>query len=291
MKEKKQELTIFAALPVLEAAVRHNSFTKAAREFGLSQSALSRRIQGLEQDLGVVLFARQGRSITLTEEGRRMADAARASINLIAAARQTEERGLQGTLRVGVLPSLASCWLAPRLHRFCAHHPDLKLRVETIHADFRDAHKDPVTWDPSEFDLVITRGHGGWRSLHATKLTSERMIAVHAPDMIGTQRLGHSTRTGAWSAYLTENDLKLDMTQPALVFEHYHMIVEAARVGAGVGLVPEMLVSNDLEQGRLIRYGKPVASGASYYALTVARSADHPSVSGFVEWIKCEAGR
>jgi hypothetical protein len=77
MQNDSRKLAIFGALPVLEAAVRHNSFTKAAREFGLTQSALSRRIQGLERDLGVVLFARRGRSITLTEDGARIAGIAR----------------------------------------------------------------------------------------------------------------------------------------------------------------------------------------------------------------------
>ena len=157
MQNDTRKLAIFGALPVLEAAVRHNSFTKAAREFGLTQSALSRRIQGLERDLGVVLFARKGRSITLTDDGARLADAARASLELIESAQHRSNADLSGTLTVGVLPSLASCWLIPHLSQFCSKYPDLQVRVETIDADFREDHKDPVTWDPSSLDVVATR--------------------------------------------------------------------------------------------------------------------------------------
>jgi LysR family glycine cleavage system transcriptional activator len=285
MQTTNRDLAIFAALPVLEAAVRHNSFTKAAREFGLTQSALSRRIQGLERDLGIVLFARRGRSITLTEEGARLAEATQASLNLIETARHDLGSVLSGTVRIGVLPSLGSYWLTPRLQDFCDQHPDVHLRVEVIDADFREGHKDPVTWDPSSLDVVITRGHGGWRSLIATKLFGEEMVAVRSPDTQSQKRIGHSTRTGAWQAYLDVIPIDIDPA-PTLVFEHFHMIIEAARAGAGIGLVPLPLVSSYLRKGDLITCGKSVPSGASYYSLASARSANRPSTAAFIKWLE-----
>lgn len=285
MQSDSRTLAIFGALPVLEAAVRHNSFTKAAREFGLSQSALSRRIQGLERDLGVVIFARRGRSITLTEAGARIADAARASLDLVETAQYQPDASLSGTLTVGVLPSLASCWLIPRLSAFRAEHPDLQVRIETIDADFRDDHKDPVTWDPSSLDVVVTRGRGGWRSLVATKLFDEAMIAVKSVAPDADVRLGHSTRTGAWQAYIDETGVQIDLSRPALVFEHYFMVREAARAGNGVGLLPSILVENDLKMGELIGCGPPALSGASYYALSADRSAKRTTTKAFVHWL------
>lgn len=285
MQSDSRTLAIFGALPVLEAAVRHNSFTKAAREFGLSQSALSRRIQGLERDLGVVIFARRGRSITLTEAGARIADAARASLDLVETAQYQPDASLSGTLTVGVLPSLASCWLIPRLSAFRAEHPDLQVRIETIDADFRDDHKDPVTWDPSSLDVVVTRGRGGWRSLVATKLFDEVMIAVKSVAPDADVRLGHSTRTGAWQAYIDETGVQIDLSRPALVFEHYFMVREAARAGNGVGLLPSILVENDLKMGELIGCGPPALSGASYYALSADRSAKRTTTKAFVHWL------
>ena len=285
MQSDSRTLAIFGALPVLEAAVRHNSFTKAAREFGLSQSALSRRIQGLERDLGVVIFARRGRSITLTEAGARIADAARASLDLVETAQYQPDASLSGTLTVGVLPSLASCWLIPRLSAFRAEHPDLQVRIETIDADFRDDHKDPVTWDPSSLDVVVTRGRGGWRSLVATKLFDEVMIAVKSVAPDADVRLGHSTRTGAWQAYIDETGVQIDLSRPALVFEHYFMVREAARAGNGVGLLPSILVENDLKMGELIGCGPPALSGASYYAISADRSAKRTTTKAFVHWL------
>ncbi|OBY25666.1 LysR substrate-binding domain-containing protein [Leisingera sp. JC1] len=285
MQNDDRKLAIFGALPVLEAAVRHNSFTKAAREFGLTQSALSRRIQGLERDLGVVLFSRRGRSITLTKDGARLADAARASLDLLENARHQSEAGLTGTLTVGVLPSLASCWLIPRLSVFCAEHPYLQVRIETIDADFRDDHKDPVTWDPSSLDVVVTRGRGGWRSLVATKLFDEAMIAVRSPGFDVKERLGHSTRTGAWQAYIDETGVEINLSRPALVFEHYFMVREAVRVGHGVGLLPSVLVERDLETGELIACGPSALSGAGYYAISTDRNASRPTTAAFVNWL------
>lgn len=289
MKNTNRDLAIFAALPVLEAAVRHNSFTKAAREFGLTQSALSRRIQGLERDLGIVLFARRGRAIALTEEGSKLAEATRASLGLIETARHELGGTLSGTVRVGILPSLGSCWLTPRLADFCEQHPEIRLRIETIDADFRDGHKDPVTWDPSVLDVVITRGHGGWRSLTVTKLFDEVMIAVRSPTSQSRVKLGHSTRTGAWQAYLDKHSSNLGLAPASLVFEHFQMIVEAARAGAGVGLVPMPLISSDLALKRLTSCGNPVPSGAAYFALSSERIRSRPSTAAFIQWVKKEA--
>ncbi|SNR54201.1 LysR family transcriptional regulator [Puniceibacterium sediminis] len=289
MKNANRDLAIFAALPVLEAAVRHNSFTRAAREFGLTQSALSRRIQGLERDLGLVLFARRGRSITITHEGAKLAKAARASLDLIESARHDLGNEATGTVRVGILPSLGGFWLAPRLPDFCAKFPNVSLRVVNIDAEFQDGHKDPITWDPSSLDIVVTRGHGGWQSLTAKRLTQEYMIAVKRPDTPTNTKLGHSTRSGAWKAYIDASPQELQFAPPAVVFEHFYMIIEAARAGAGVALVPNILVSQDLSSGRLEACGPAQSTGASYYAVFSDRSAHRPSSAAFIEWLQKDA--
>ncbi len=285
MQSDPRTLAIFSALPVLEAAVRHGSFTKAAREFGISQSALSRRIQGLEQDLGITLFARRGRSISLTHDGARLADAARAALDLLEAARDQADIALAGTLTIGVLPSLGTCWLTPKLAEFRAAYPDIYLRLETIDADFREGHKDPVTWDPSVLDVVITRGHGGWPTLVATKLFDEQMIAASAQAPRENRRLGHSSRTGAWQAYLEKAGDVVKMDRPGLVFEHHYMVLEAARTGAGIGLLPLEIAAHDLENGTLIECGPAVPTGAAYYALTTHRNAERAAPAAFVDWL------
>lgn len=286
MQNAKKDSAIFAALPVLEAVVRQGSFTHAAREFGLTQSAVSRRIQGLESDLGIALFTRRGRSIAITDEGLKLAQAARASFDLIEAARHDLGREAIGTVRVGVLPSLGSCWLTPRLPDFCEKFPSVSLRIENIDADFREVHKDPVTWDPSILDVVITRGFGGWRSLASAKLANEFMVPVRSQSASTTIKLGHSSRSGAWKAYTDAVTMDIDLKPAALVFEHFHMIIEAARSGAGVALVPDIFVSRDLDVGRLAACGPVQSTGASYYAVFSDRSARRPSSAAFIEWLK-----
>lgn len=283
-REQDRNLAIFAALPVLEAAARHGSFTRAAREFGLTQGALSRRIQGLERDLGLALFARRGRTIEITEAGARLAEAARASQELIEAVRHDLGDTARGLVRIGVLPSLGSCWLAPRLADFQHRHPDIALNVTTIDADFRDGHKDPVTWDPSAIDLAITRGHGGWRTLEAVKIADEAMVPVRAPRSKATVRLVHSTRTGAWADYDGGSTVTGERAPATLSFEHFYMLIEAARAGAGIALLPDLFVSADLTSGRLEACGPARPSGARYYLLGSTRAIHRPAVSAFIRW-------
>lgn len=286
MQKSNRDLAIFAALPVLEAAVRQKSFTRAAREFGLTQSAFSRRIQALEKDLGIILFARRGRAIKITDEGARLAEAARAALDLIEAARHDLGQDTSGTVRIGILPSLGSCWLAPRLSQFCEVFPSLSVRVEAIDADFRENHKDPVTWDPSVLDVVITRGHGGWRSLNVTKLSAERMVPVRRRGTSTTQKVGHSSRSGAWKTYSDKAPKSVDFSGPSIVFEHFNMIIEAVRAGAGVALLPDILVSQDLSDGLLEACGPPQCTGAGYFVVTSDRSAQRASCIALVEWLQ-----
>ncbi|WP_282091788.1 LysR substrate-binding domain-containing protein [Epibacterium ulvae] len=286
MQNDGRNILIFGALPILEAAVRHNSFTKAALEFGISQSALSRRIQRLELETGIALFARRGRAISLTEDGARLAEAARLALDLVEAARDSAAVSTEGTLTLGVLPSLGSRWLAPLLAGFRRAYPGVYVRVETIDADFRSDHKDPVTWDPSVLDIVITRGHGGWRTLDAYKLFDEHMIAVRATGEHVETRIGHSTRSGAWQAYLDKAKISIAMDRPGLVFEHYYMVLEAVRSGAGIGLVPLATVKQDLQDGTLVAFGPQVATGASYYAVTAPRNTTRAAPAAFIEWLK-----
>jgi DNA-binding transcriptional LysR family regulator len=111
------------------------------------------------------------------------------------------------------------------------------------------------------------------------------MIPVRSPEFDTQVRLGHSTRTGAWQAYIDETGVEIGLSRPALVFEHYYMVREAVRVGNGVGLMPSVLVEGDLKTGHLIACGPPASSGAGYYALSTDRNSKRTTTTAFVNWL------
>ena len=294
-----------SALPAFEATTRLGSFTRAAKELGLTQSALSRRILALEQGLGVALFSRRGRSLKITGDGLRLAEAARSALQLVENTRRELGGPVSGAIRVGALPSLAGLWLAPKLAGFVARFPGVTISVKTIDADFGDAPKDPVNWDPSMIDVALTWGHGGWRPLDVRVFAKEQMVPLCSPafmqkhaidkpeDIWLCPRLLHTTRADAWKAYADCFHFNLpavtQASQSQIEFEHFFMIIEAARAGAGVALLPEILVRDDVRDGRLIALAPAWNTGASYAAVASSAAFSRPAVSALVDWIVAEA--
>ncbi|WP_091740863.1 LysR substrate-binding domain-containing protein [Phenylobacterium immobile] len=293
---------ILAALPAFEAAARLVSFTRAARELGLTQSGLSRRISTLERWLGAPLFTRRGRAIALTEDGLRFAATAGETIRQLEQARAAFGAGLQGAVRVGALPSIGGLWLAPRLPRFLAVEPEVTVSVVTIGADFSDAPKDPVTWDPSAVDVALTWGRGGWRPLQTRALLAERMTPVCAPgvlaglpgatlaDLAAAPRLGHSSRQDAWAGYFASQGAPAPPSTPRVDLEHFFMLREAARAGAGVSLMPLLFAEDDLAAGRLVAAWPVWTTGGGYAVVGSAAALSRPAVAAFVRWLEAEAG-
>lgn len=298
-----RDAQILSALPAFEAAARLGSFTKAAKELGLTQSALSRRVQSLEDGLGVALFSRRGRTVVITGNGRQLAAAAAEALHLVEATRLALGGSLAGTIRIGTLPSFGSLWLAPRLMDFTSRYPEAALSVTTIAADFSGEHKDPVDWDPSKLDVVLTLGRGGWRSLAVRPLFRETMVAVCTPecarrhdlrspdDLWRMPRLAHETRSNPWAGYARHLGAPIPRpgATPVVAFEHFFLILEAARAGLGVALIPEAFVTGDIAAQRLVAPFAPWATGATYAAVSSRTAAHRPIVSAFTQWLTDQA--
>ena len=294
---------VLSALPAFEAAARLGSLTRAARELGVTQSAISRRITTLEHGLGVALFSRRGRSIAITGDGLRLAEAAGEALHLIERMRGDLGGSIAGSIRVGALPSIGGLWLAPRIPSFLAAHPAVAVSMVTIDADFADAHKDPVNWDPSSVDVVLTWGRGGWRSLSVRRLAKERMVPVCSPafaqsygletatNIWRAPRLAHMTRADAWRAYAvaTVGEMPTDAPSVRLELEHFFMLLEAARAGAGLALLPDLFVAADLASGRLVAPAPAWATGAIYAAVASPSAVARPVVAAFVDWLDEQA--
>lgn len=290
---------ILSGLPVFEAAARNGNFSRAASELGITPGAVSRRVQAIEDVLGTALFVRRGRTVSLTADGTRLAEMSRLALDMTETMLDELGGQLSGSLRIGTLPSLGSQWLAPRIGEFVALHPNVKVSVGTFDVDFSSALKDPVTWDPSDFDLVITWGNGGWRKLQFRKLADEQLLPVCSPaflnahpvssagDLFGVPRLGHKTRPDTWKTYCEFKGLPItqNLGQPGLEFDHFFMLIQAAYSGAGVALLPSIVVAQDLAEGKLVQCAEGCQSGSFYATVASASALERPIVSAFLRWL------
>src|SRR5437867_1139885 len=233
------------ALSAFESAARHHSFTKAADELAVTQSAVCRQIAALEEFLGAKLFRRGRRGVTLTEVGvsysrkvtARLDDVERDALELMA----NGEQG--GTVELGVVPTFATKWLPPRLPRFTALHPDI-----TVHLSVRTR---PFLFDETPLDAAIQAGQTIWPGTEGSLLMQENLIAVCSPKLIaaGTSLrtasawksltlLQMSTRPYLWRDWFQSCEI---LTEGALTgprFELFSMAAEAAVYGMGVALIP-----------------------------------------------------
>jgi DNA-binding transcriptional LysR family regulator len=293
----RRKIPSTVALTAFESAARHQSFTKAAEELSVTQSAVCRQIAVLEDLLGVELFRRSRRGVTLTESGSEYARSVRARLDEME--RDTLElmaNGPQGrTLEIGVVPTFATNWLLPRLGEFRRAHPHIivNLTVRTR----------PFLFEDTALDAAIYAGEASWPGTQGHFLMRENLIAVASPALIGPRRvleagelarlplLQQSTRPYAWRHWFESQGLQVenDMGGPRL--ELFSMLAKAATHGLGVSLIPKFLVENELETGLLVQVvNYDYLSDRSYYLIYPERKGgDREAVWAFRDWIELEA--
>lgn len=273
-------------LLAFEAAARHESYTKAADELSLTQSAVSRQVLNLEQQLEVTLFRRDGRNVRLTGEGRRYFEEIRAALARIRGAtlQVMSQRLGHGVLRLATLPTLGSKWLLPRLNDFYARHPGV-----TLHVHSRISELD---FTSDQIDAAITVGEDERTGLVSRPLFRERLIAVaHSnasvePEKLDTQTLlTVANNPHAWSAWFLAHDLDLRNMRPGPSFELTSHLIQAVQARMGVGIVPEQLVKDDLESGELEVIGTPIVSRRVYSLVYPATNATLPALEAFEGWL------
>jgi DNA-binding transcriptional LysR family regulator len=285
-----------------EAAARLLSFTKAGEELFLSQSAVSRQIQELEEQLGVALFERRHRALALTEAGQAMYAA---SAQVLATMRAVTDRlrATRGrrTLSVTTTQSFASLWLIPRLAGFTREHPELDVRI-SAETRVLDLERDGL-------DLAIRHGPATMVGPHALRLFGERVFPVCSPKLLKDK--GKPLREPAdlrhhvllqyddpdgrhpwlhWKTWLEIERLTDLRPAASLVFSGYEQIIPAAVAGHGVALGRSPLVRKLLASGELVAPFKRSADPArAYFAILSKNSAGRPEVADFVAWLKEEA--
>ncbi|MEL7214725.1 MAG: LysR substrate-binding domain-containing protein [Pseudomonadota bacterium] len=167
-----------AALRAFEAAARHGSFTRAAQELHMSQASVSYQVKLLEERLGLTLFLRRPRQVTLTEDGTRLARPTIDAFDRLRAAYLSPAGAVEGTLSVSTPPSFASNWLAARIGRFQLAHPDLAVKVSV------DNRK--VAFGREEIDVAVRYGTGEWPGLEAHKVMEVGFTPMMSPALLAT---------------------------------------------------------------------------------------------------------
>jgi len=269
--EMRRKIPSTAALVAFDSAARHQSFTLAADELSLTQSAVGRQIANLEELLGVKLFRRTRRGVALTPAGSHYSAAVSARLEEVErdALEVMSRAGGGGALDLGVVPTFATHWLIPRLPAFNARHPHIQIH---LHSRTR-----PFLFADSGLDAAIHAGKGGWPGTVAHRLMSEPMVVVYAPGLAGRRRLAigdipslpliqMATRPYAWREWLQSHGLSFegDMAGPRV--ELFSMASQAAIHGLGAALVPYFFVQEELARGALVTpRTSTFESGLAYY--------------------------
>ncbi|WP_034295849.1 LysR substrate-binding domain-containing protein [Herbaspirillum sp. RV1423] len=278
-------------LLAFEAAARHESYTRAAEELSLSQSAISRQVQALEEQLGVSLFRREGRVVKLTELGRRYHSELNAALGRIrnATLQAMSHQAGSGALRLATLPTFGSKWLLPHLHEFYDINPDV-----TIHVHSRIGHID---FHAEEIDAAITVGSGDWPGdLVSHRLYNEFLVAITGPQhVLGSQDLlkwasGQvlltvTSNQQAWAEWFTHYHFDHRKMRAGPSFELTSHLIQAVRADMGIGLIPKVLIEDELRRGELVAIGDAITSRRSYYFVYPSGSGELPSLAAFRDWI------
>jgi LysR family glycine cleavage system transcriptional activator len=283
------------ALRAFEAAARHLSFTRAADELHVTQTAISHQIKALEERLGVRLFRRLPRGLLLTEEAQRYLPPVRDAFDRIAAAtEQLAAGGAGGRLTVSVLPSFAAKWLVPRLGRFRATQPDLDLRIS--------ASSQLVDFARDDVDVAIRMGRGHYPGLRVDRLFGESMVPVCAPELLtGAHPLRrpedlrhhvllHDDDHTGWQLWLELAGVAGVDPRRGPIFTDSAMVVQAAAEGQGVALARRVLAAGDLAAGRLVQpFEVSLPHDLAYYLVSPEATAEQPRIRAFRAWLLAEA--
>ncbi len=281
-------------LSALESLDRLGSVTAVAAELALTQSAVSRQLQGLEALLGVTLAERAGNRLTLTPAARGYAADIRAALDRIAQASQ-RIRVIPdgGALHLAILPTFGMRWLVPRLPRFTEANPDITVHMATRLSRF-DFTREP-------FDAAIHYGHDDWLGCDHLKLRDEVVIPVCAPsllarhsvarpeDLLALPLLQIATRPRAWADWLAHWGVTAPVPR-GMVHDQFATITQAAIHGLGVALLPDYLAEAPLAQDALVpAWGGATPTIGAYWLVWPEGRDTQPALRRFRDWLAVEA--
>ncbi|MFV2053282.1 LysR substrate-binding domain-containing protein [Aliiroseovarius sp. YM-037] len=291
----------YNALRAFAEVVDQESFSKAAKELGVSQSAVSQHVKALEEWLGQDLLTRGARKSLPTREGEQLARAITEGLGRISdvCSDLRDRQRADNTIVISCLPGFAFNWLFPRLLRFDLAHPQYSISIAT------DTGASPFSG--SDADIGIRYGFGRNPGFHVERLMGERVFPVCAPALLEGERALRSVddlagRTllhdelgdfggaqSTWGFWAKEAGVTLPRSTRSRRFGQAHMVIQAAIEGIGVALGREPLVIDALVDGRLARPFPQIAQSVlAYWLVCPHRALETEKVRVFLEWIRAE---
>ena len=293
----KRKMPSTGALLAFEAAARHASFSRAAEELNMTEGAVSRQIARLEEYLGVVLFARVKNRVHLTDAARLYSEQVAASLARIE--KDTLSligRPEGGVLELAVIPTFTNRWIIPRLPKFHASNPGITVNLSE--------RPEPFLFADSAFDAAIHYDHPAWAGMMKKILFAEELVAVCVPGLLPSggaakpsdlrkltllHKRGRSDEWKKWWDCVGEDGVN-PMAGPR--YDLFSMVIEAARAGLGMALVPKLYVVDELREGTLVMpYAGHVSADKTYCVVYPEQKHDQWPLNVFVSWLESEAGR
>jgi len=284
-------------LRAFEAAARHMSFTRAAAELNVTQTAISHQIRRLEEQLGLTLFIRRNRTLELTREALDYLPSIRSAFaDLHRATAKLRRTDHEARLTVSTTASLATKWLVSRVAAFQDAHPGIEVRITT------STHL--VDFQRGEVDIAVRYGHGVWPGLRADWLMAEHVFPVCAPQLLSGARplrtpedLAHHTLLHTtvsredWQLWLTAAGLPAAIaTKRGMTFDQGFMAIQAAVEGLGVAMGRFHLVEADVAASRLVApFDMVLPQDAGYYVVCPEAAAEAPKIARFRDWLVASA--
>jgi DNA-binding transcriptional LysR family regulator len=291
-------------LRAFEAVARHLNFRAAAEELALTQSAVSRQIQALEDDVGVSLFLRHTRAVELTGAGAQLLRAVMPALErLDSTVRQIRQTAGRRSVSITTWASFASMWLIPRLEAFQRDHPDIDIRI--------DATDTPVDLDTADVDLALRYAVPASVPRGAVRLFGEQLTPVASPWLLKSgPRLqqpqdlaqftlieaGDAHRTQflewlSWARWFAESSLPRIEAKRWLYFNYAHQIAQAALTGQGIALARLPLIADSLASGDLVEVlpSQRMDSPLVYWLIVGPRSSARPEIKAFCDWLQQQA--
>lgn len=305
----RRELPPLDLLLGFEAAARHLSFTKAAAELFLTQSAVSRQVQALEEALGVPLFQRKHRALLLTDEGQMLLKSTSAMLeSMRELTRKIRGSNVPTALSVTTIVSFASLWLIRRLPKFREANPCVDVRIS--------ADNQLVDLTRDRIDVAIRYCAPEAAPKGSIKLFGEEVMPVCSPQLLRDKKRPLKTPQDLrhhvllhdeyspreawlhWDTWLTAHGVVGLDRAGDVGFSHYDQMIQAAAEGQGVALGRWPLLSNLIKRGQLVApfdpgtlHGEPPKSTRAFFVFCEPRSASRPEVKAFVDWLIAESDR
>jgi DNA-binding transcriptional LysR family regulator len=284
------------SLRLFEAAARHESFRLAAGELGLTASAVSHGVDSLEKWLGVDLFRRRPRGVTLTPAGRHLLPYVSEGLSMIAlGAQRLPGRRAERRVVLSVAPTFAQRFLVPRLTKFRALHPGIRVSIDTSHRQ--------ALFPMEGVDLSIRMGKGAWPGVKSDLMFRERLVPVASPaylaslsrngqlDWAKATYLRMSSLEYDWNAWIEGTGAKIEIVDD-LHFDTAMLASEAAAAGLGIAIGRIPLILSDLNAGLLVKADARVVDiETGYWLVGPSGQETRPAIQSFRKWLLDEAKR